>query len=210
MRSHVDICDPSLKAVRVLKQLQKECASYFTLQLVAFPQDGYLRDPQAQSQLERALDLGVDVIGGIPHFERTATEARLSLDKLCRLAADRGLMMDIHCDETDDPQSRYILDLASFSIQYGLQGRVTGSHLTSLHSVPNGAIQHLIGVLQEACMHVVANPLINLTLQGRVDSYPKRRGLTRVKELLEAGLKVAFGHDCVMDPWYPLLSLIHI
>lgn len=206
MRSHVDICDPSLKALRVLKQVQKDVSSFFHLQLVAFPQDGYLRDPLAKKLMQDAIDLGVEVIGGIPHFELCTQEGRESLKQLTRLSADHGLLMDIHCDETDDTQSRFVLDLAAQSIRYGLQGRITASHVTSLHSMPNGARQHTLGVLAEANMHIVANPLINITLQGRSDSYPKRRGMAPVPELLQAGLKVAFGHDCVMDPWYALGS----
>lgn len=206
MRTHVDTCDPKLRAVRALLKLRQEVSSYFDLQLVAFPQDGYLRHPQGVSLLTEALDLGVDVIGGIPHFERSTKAGRDSVERLCRLAADRGLLVDMHCDETDDPQSRFIEVLAEQTLRFGLKGKVTASHVTSLHSAPNDFAAKLIPLLAEAQVHVVANPLINITLQGRRDSYPRRRGMTRVPELLEGGVNVAFGHDCVMDPWYALGS----
>ena len=186
--------------------LRDEVAPFFDLQIVAFPQDGYLRHPQGVKLLEEALDLGVDVVGGIPHFERTTAAGRESVERLCRLAADRGLRVDMHCDETDDPQSRHIETLAEQTLRFGLQGRVSASHVTSLHSAPNDFAAKLIPLLAEAQVHVIANPLINITLQGRRDTYPKRRGMTRVPELMQGGVNVAFGHDCVMDPWYALGS----
>ena len=206
IRSHVDICDPRLLAVRALLDVKRRVAGYLDLQLVAFPQDGVLRSPGALANLKRALDLGVEVIGGIPHFERSMGEGEASVKLLCELAADRGLRVDMHCDETDDPLSRHIETLALHTQRLGLQGRVTGSHLTSMHSMDNDYASKLIPLIAESGVHVVANPLINITLQGRHDSYPKRRGMTRVPELLAAGVNVGFGHDCVMDPWYPLGS----
>ncbi len=206
IRSHVDICDPRLLAVRALLDVKRRVAPYLDLQLVAFPQDGLLRSPGALGNLKRALDLGVDVIGGIPHFERTSEQGAESVKLLCELAAERGLRVDMHCDESDDPQSRHVETLAQQTQRLGLHGRVTGSHLTSMHSMDNYYVSKLIPLIAEAQMHAVANPLINITLQGRHDSYPKRRGMTRVPELLAAGVNVGFGHDCVMDPWYPLGS----
>ena len=206
IRSHVDICDPRLLAVDALLEVKKEVAPYLDLQLVAFPQDGYLRDPAAAKLLESALDRGVDVIGGIPHFERTMEDGKKSVEILCRLAAERGLRVDMHCDESDDPLSRHIETLTAETVRHGLQGRVTGSHLTSMHSMDNYYVSKLLPLMAEAEMNVVANPLINITLQGRHETYPKKRGMTRVPELLNAGVKVAFGHDCVMDPWYSLGS----
>jgi len=176
------------------------------LQLVAFPQDGFLRSAVAETTLPAALDLGVDVVGGIPHFERTMAEGAASVERLCRIAADRGLLVDMHCDESDDPLSRQVEVLARETIRHRLHGRVVGSHLTAMHSMDNYYVSKLIPLMREAEMTAVANPLINITLQGRHDTYPKRRGMTRVKELLEAGVNVACGHDCVMDPWYPLGS----
>ena len=202
IRSHVDVCDDRLLAVRALLEVKQRVAPYLELQLVAFPQDGLLRSPTALANLQRALDLGVDVVGGIPHFERSYAQGTESVQVLCELAASRGLRVDMHCDESDDPQSRHIETLAFHSQRLGLQGRVTGSHLTSLHSVDNDYAAKLIPRVAEAGVQVVANPLINITLQGRHDSYPKRRGMTRVPELMAAGVNVAFGHDCVMDPWY--------
>ena len=210
IRTHVDVCDPRLLAVDALLEVKKQVAPYIELQLVAFPQDGVLRGrlgaQQHMNNLIRALDKGVDVIGGIPHFERTMADGALSVKLLCELAAERGLLVDMHCDESDDPHSRHVENLAYETQRLGLQGRVTGSHLTSMHSMDNYYVSKLIPLMAEAQLHVVANPLINITLQGRHDSYPKRRGMTRVPELLAAGVNVAFGHDCVMDPWYSLGS----
>jgi cytosine/creatinine deaminase len=206
IRAHVDICDDRLLAVRALLDVKRRVAPYLDLQLVAFPQDGLLRSPNALANLTRALDLGVDVVGGIPHFERTMDEGAQSVKWLCELAAARGLLVDMHCDESDDPMSRHIETLALHTQRLGLHGRVTGSHLTSMHSMDNYYVSKLIPLIAEAQVHVVANPLINITLQGRHDSYPKRRGMTRVPELLAAGVNVGFGHDCVMDPWYALGS----
>ncbi len=206
IRSHVDVCDPRLLAVEALLEVRRRVAPYLELQLVAFPQDGVLRSPGALDQLKRALDLGVDVVGGIPHFERTMDEGAQSVKLLCELAAERALPVDMHCDESDDPLSRHIETLAFHAQRLGLQGRVTGSHLTSMHSMDNYYVSKLLPLMREAGVHAVANPLINITLQGRHDSYPKRRGMTRVPELLAAGINVGFGHDCVLDPWYSLGS----
>ena len=206
IRSHVDICDERLLAVRALLEVKQRVAPYLDLQLVAFPQDGLLRAPGALANLKRALDLGVDVVGGIPHFERTSEQGAESVRLLCELAAERGLPVDMHCDESDDPLSRHIETLAFHARRLGLEGRVTGSHLTSMHSMDNYYVSKLIPLIREADVQVVANPLINITLQGRHDSYPKRRGMTRVPELMAAGVNLAFGHDCVMDPWYSLGS----
>jgi cytosine/creatinine deaminase len=206
VRSHVDICDDRLLAVEALLDVKRRVAPYLDLQLVAFPQDGLLRSPRALANLKRALDLGVDVIGGIPHFERSMADGAESVKILCELAAERGLRVDMHCDESDDPLSRHIETLALHTQRLGLQGRVTGSHLTSMHSMDNYYVSKLLPLIAEAGVHAVANPLINITLQGRHDSYPKRRGMTRVPELLAAGVNVGFGHDCVMDPWYSLGS----
>jgi cytosine/creatinine deaminase len=204
IRSHVDICDDRLLAVEALLEVKKRIAPYITLQLVAFPQDGYLRSPNAKANLKRALDLGVDVVGGIPHFERTMADGAESVRQLCRLAADRGLLVDLHCDETDDPMSRHVETLAEQTTLLGLQGRVAGSHLTSMHSMDNYYVSKLLPLMRESGLHAIANPLINICIQGRHDTYPKRRGLTRVPEMLAAGINVAFGQDCVMDPWYSL------
>lgn len=206
VRSHVDVCDDRLLAVEALLHVKKLVAPYLDLQLVAFPQDGVLRSPTALANLKRALDMGVDVVGGIPHFERTMAEGAESVRLLCELAAERGLPVDMHCDESDDPLSRHIETLAFETNRLGLHGRVTGSHLTSMHSMDNYYVSKLMPLIAEAGVHAVANPLINITLQGRHDSYPKRRGMTRVPELMAAGVNVAFGHDCVMDPWYGLGS----
>ncbi|MBY4948237.1 amidohydrolase family protein [Cupriavidus respiraculi] len=206
IRSHVDVCDPRLLATEALLHVRERVKPYLDLQLVAFPQDGVLRSPGALDNLKRALDMGVDVVGGIPHFERTMADGAESVRILCELASERGLRVDMHCDETDDPMSRHIESLASQSVRLGMQGRVAGSHLTSMHSMDNYYVSKLIPLIREAGVAAIANPLINITLQGRHDTYPKRRGMTRVPELMAAGVPVAFGHDCVMDPWYGLGS----
>ena len=206
IRSHVDVCDDRMLAVEALLHVKERVKPYLDLQLVAFPQDGLLRSPTALVNLKRSLDMGVDVVGGIPHFERTSEQGAESVRILCELAAERGLRVDMHCDESDDPMSRHIETLAFHTQRLGLHGRVTGSHLTSMHSMDNYYVSKLLPLMREAQVHAIANPLINITLQGRHDTYPKRRGMTRVPELMAAGITVAFGQDCVMDPWYSLGS----
>ena len=206
IRSHVDTSDTSMLAVEALLEVKRRVAPYIDLQLVAFPQDGVLRSPGGLKNLERALDLGVDVVGGIPHFERTSEHGAASVKLLCEIAEKRGKLVDMHCDESDDPLSRHVETLACETQRLGLHGRVTGSHLTSMHSMDNYYVSKLLPLMAEARMHAIANPLINITLQGRHDTYPRRRGMTRVPELLAAGVNVAFGQDCCMDPWYSLGS----
>ena len=206
IRTHVDICDDRLLAVEALLDVKARVAPYIDLQLVAFPQDGLLRSPTALANLKRAIRMGVDVVGGIPHFERTMADGAESVRLLCEFAAEQGLMIDMHCDESDDPLSRHIETLAAETLRLNLQGRVAGSHLTSMHSMDNYYVSKLLPLIAESGVAAIANPLINITLQGRHDTYPKRRGMTRVPELLAAGVPVAFGHDCVMDPWYGLGS----
>ena len=203
-RSHVDVSDPGLVAVEALLELRKEISPWFDLQLVAFPQNGYYRQPGAVENLERALDMGVEVVGGIPHFERTMQDGARSVRALCELAERRGLLVDMHCDETDDPMSRHIETLAHETTRLGMAGRVSGSHLTSMHSMDNYYVSKLLPLIREAELFAIANPLINITIQGRHDTYPKRRGLTRVREMIAEGIPVALGHDCVVDPWYAL------
>ena len=206
IRSHVDTSDPSMLPVESLLEVKKRVAPYIDLQLVAFPQDGVLRSPGGVDNMKRALDMGVDVVGGIPHFERTMSDGAASVKLLCEMAAERGKLVDMHCDETDDPMSRHIETLAFEAHRLGLQGRVTGSHCTSMHSMDNYYASKLIPLIAESGVSVIANPLINITLQGRHDTYPKRRGMTRVPELMAAGVNVAMGGDCVMDPWYGMGS----
>ncbi len=204
IRSHVDTCDDRLLGVEALIEVRRLVAPYIDLQLVAFPQDGLYRDPTALANTLRALDMGVDVVGGIPHFERTMAEGAASVTALCEIAAGRGLMVDMHCDETDDPLSRHIETLAYETRRLGLGGRVAGSHLTSMHSMDNYYVSKLLPLIAEAGVAAIPNPLINIMLQGRHDTFPKRRGLTRVKEMRAEGIRVAWGQDCVLDPWYSL------
>ncbi len=206
IRSHVDVCDDRLTAVEALLEVRKRVAPCIDLQLVAFPQDGLHRSPTAEKNLLRALDMGVDVVGGIPHFERTMEDGARSVRRLCEIAAERGLRVDLHCDESDDPMSRHVETLAAETTRLGLGDRVVASHVTSMHSMDNYYVSKLIPLIAESGLNVVPNPLINITLQGRSDAYPKRRGLTRIPELRAAGVNVALGQDCCMDPWYPLGS----
>jgi cytosine/creatinine deaminase len=206
IRSHVDTSDASMLAVEALLAVKKKVAPYIDLQLVAFPQDGVLRSKGGVDNLKKALSLGVDVVGGIPHFERTMADGAASVKLLCELAAEQGKLVDMHCDESDDPLSRHVETLAFEANRLGLHGRVTGSHLTSMHSMDNYYVSKLLPLMAEAQLSVVSNPLINITLQGRHDTYPKRRGMTRVPEIMAAGMTVAFGQDCCMDPWYSMGS----
>ncbi len=204
VRSHVDVCDPELRAVRALIEIRKEIGDQMTLQLVAFPQQGIMSFDGGEELMERAVEMGVDVVGAIPHFELTREYGERSVKFAMALAAEKGLRVDIHCDETDDDHSRFVEVMAAETIRLGMGGRVTASHTTAMHSYNNAYAYRLINNLKRAQMHMVTNPLDNSTLQGRFDSYPIRRGHTRVKELLTAGVNVCIGHDSVMDPWYPL------
>ena len=204
IRSHVDTTPDHLNTVTAMLDVRERVRPYLDLQLVAFPQDGLYRAPNGERNVVRALDMGVDVVGGIPHFERTMEEGRASVRALCELAAERGLPVDIHCDETDDPMSRHIETLAFETRRLGLQGRVVGSHLTSMHSMDSYYVSKLLPLIAEARIAAIPNPLINIVLQGRHDTYPKRRGLTRVKEMQANGITVGWGQDCVRDPWYSL------
>jgi cytosine/creatinine deaminase len=204
IRSHVDTTPDHLRGVEAMLEVRRKVAPYIDLQLVAFPQDGLYRTATGRANLIRALDRGVDVVGGIPHFERTMEDGAASVKDLARIAADRGLMLDLHCDETDDPLSRHVETLACEVTRHGLGHRAAGSHLTSMHSMDNYYVSKLLPLMAESGMTAIANPLINITLQGRHDTYPKRRGLTRVREMQAHGITVGWGQDCVLDPWYSL------
>lgn len=204
IRSHVDTTPDHLRGVEAMLEVKRRVAPYLQLQLVAFPQDGLYRTATGRANLIRALDMGVDVVGGIPHFERTMQEGADSLRDLAQVAADRGLLWDVHCDETDDPISRHVETMAREVTRHGLGGRAAGSHLTSMHSMDNYYVSKLLPLIAESGMTAIPNPLINITLQGRHDTYPKRRGLTRVKEMQAMGIPVGWGQDCVLDPWYSL------
>jgi cytosine deaminase len=205
IRSHVDTSDPSLLPVEAMLEVKRAWRLHRPA-AGRLPAGRRAAHPGGVDNLKRALDLGVDVVGGIPHFERTMAEGAASVKLLCELAAERGKLVDMHCDETDDPLSRHIETLAFETQRLGLQGRVNGSHCTSMHSMDNYYVSKLLPLIAESGVSVIANPLINITLQGRHDTYPKRRGMTRVPELMAAGVNVAFGHDCVMDPWYGMGS----
>jgi cytosine deaminase len=204
VRSHVDVCDPELRALRALVELREEARGVVDLQLVAFPQQGILAYEGGRDLMRRAVDLGVDVIGGIPHYELTREDGVESVRFAFALADEYGLRVDIHCDETDDDHSRFVETMVAETIRRGMSGRVTASHTTAMHSYNNAYAYRLISNIARAGLHMVTNPLDNAVLQGRFDTGPIRRGHTRVKELQAAGVSVCIGHDSVMDPWYPL------
>ncbi|PWW31409.1 cytosine deaminase [Cytobacillus oceanisediminis] len=215
VRTHVDVTDPSLTALKALLEVKEEMSSYVDLQLVAFPQEGINSYPSGAELLEEALKMGADVVGGIPHFEFTREYGVSSMKTAFDLAEKYDRLVDIHCDEIDDEQSRFVEVVAAEAYERGLGNRVTASHTTAMGSYNDAYTYKLFRLLKLSNINFVANPLVNIHLQGRFDTYPKRRGITRVKELLEAGLNVSFGHDDIFDPWYPLgtgnmLQVLHM
>ena len=204
IRTHVDVCDPKLTALKALIEVKEEMKDYVDLQLVAFPQEGYLSYPNGAELVEEALQMGADVVGGIPHFEFTREYGVKSMKIAFDLAEKYDKLVDIHCDEIDDEQSRFVEVVATEAFERGLGNRVTASHTTAMHSYNGAYVSKLMKILSLSNINFVANPLVNTHLQGRFDDYPKRRGVTRVKELTEAGLNVCFGHDDIVDPWYPI------
>jgi cytosine deaminase len=204
IRSHVDVCDPNLTALRALIEVRDEVRDICDLQLVAFPQDGIFSYPGGRELMRQAMELGCDLVGGIPHYEWTRDMGVEEVHYAFALAKEFNRDIDVHCDETDDPLSRFTEVMAADTIQQGWQGRVTASHCTAMHSYDNAYAFKLIRLLALAQVNVIANPFDNVVLQGRFDTYPKRRGITRVKELLAGGVNVALGHDSIMDPWFPL------
>lgn len=204
IRSHVDVCDPNLTALKALLEVREEVRDICDLQLVAFPQDGILSFPNGRELMRKAMELGCDIVGGIPHYEWTRDMGVEDVHYAFALAKEFNRDIDCHCDETDDPLSRFTEVMAADTIEQSWQGRVTASHCTAMHSYDNAYAFKLIRLLARAQMNVIANPFDNVVLQGRFDTYPKRRGITRVKELLAGGVNVALGHDSIMDPWFPL------
>ena len=204
IRSHVDVCDPNLVALRALLELREEVRDIVDLRLIAFPQDGILSFPDGKELMREAMRLGCDVIGGIPHYEWTRDDGVEEVHFIFDLARETGKPIDLHCDETDDEQSRFLEVVAARAIRDGMQGRVVAGHTTAMASYNDNYAFKLIQILKRAGVTIIANPLDNIVLQGRFDTYPKRRGMTRVKELDAAGINVGCGHDSIMDPWYPL------
>lgn len=215
VRTHVDVSDPTLTALRAMLEVKQEVAPWVTLQIVAFPQEGILSYPNGEALLEEALRLGADVVGAIPHFEFTREYGVESLHKAFALAQKYDRLVDVHCDEIDDEQSRFVETVAALALKLEVGAKVTASHTTAMHSYNGAYASRLFRLLKMSGINFVANPLVNIHLQGRFDSYPKRRGVTRVKEMLEAEINVCFGHDDVFDPWYPLgtanmLQVLHM
>ncbi|MFT8725184.1 MAG: cytosine deaminase [Liquorilactobacillus nagelii] len=204
VRSHVDITDPHLTALQALLELKAELKDQIELQLVAFPQEGVLSFPHGKELLDQAIKEGADVVGGIPHYEFNQFYGADSLKYLVSLAEKYGVLVDVHCDEIDDPNSRNLEVLATLAYETGLKQRVTASHTTAMGSYNDAYTYKLFRLLKMAGLNFVANPLVNIHLGGRFDTYPKRRGLTRIKELGQAGINVSFGEDDVQDPWNPL------
>ncbi|WP_323921204.1 cytosine deaminase [Aeromonas caviae] len=215
VRTHVDVSDPNLVALKAMLEVREEMKEWVELQIVAFPQEGILSYPNGKALLEESLKLGADVIGAIPHFEFTREYGVESLHYVFDLAEKYQVLVDVHCDEIDDEQSRFIETLATLAYERGMGHRVTASHTTAMHSYNGAYASRLFRLLKMVDINFVANPLVNIHLQGRFDSYPKRRGITRVKEMLEANINVCFGHDDVFDPWYPMgtanmLQVLHM
>ena len=215
IRTHVDVTDKNLTALKAILELREELRDYITLQIVAFPQEGILSYSNGLGLLEEAIKLGADVIGAIPHYEFTREYGVESIEKIFKLANKYDRLIDVHCDEIDDEQSRFVEVLATKAYEYGMGERVTASHTTAMHSYNNAYTYKLFRLLKLSKINFVANPLVNIHLQGRFDTYPKRRGITRVKEMLEADINVCFGHDDILDPWYPLgtgnmLQVLHM
>lgn len=202
VRTHADTTQESLAGVEALCDLREEMAELVDLQVVAFPQDGLFTHEPHEDRFREAIDLGVDVVGGIPHNERTREEGIRDVKTAVALADRHDLPVDLHIDETDDPGSRYTEVLASEALDRGLGDRVTASHATAMHSYPNAYADKLVSLIAESGINVVTNPPDNAVLQGRYDDYPRRRGHTRIDQLHEAGVTVGLGHDSVMDPWY--------
>ncbi|WP_455916501.1 cytosine deaminase [Pantoea agglomerans] len=215
VRTHVDVSDPTLTALKAMLEVKAEMAPWVDIQLVAFPQEGILSYPNGEALLEEALKLGADVVGAIPHFEFTREYGVESLHKTFALAQKYQRMIDVHCDEIDDEQSRFVETVAALALREKMGERVTASHTTAMHSYNGAYTSRLFRLLKFSGINFVANPLVNIHLQGRFDTYPKRRGITRVKEMLDAEINVCFGHDDVFDPWYPLgtanmLQVLHM
>ena len=204
IRTHVDITDPALTAMKAMIELREELKDYMEIQIVAFPQEGILSYPNGKQLLIDAVDMGADAVGAIPHFEFTREYSVESLDFALKLAAEKGKLVDVHCDEIDDEASRGLETVAARALELGLKDRVTASHTTAMHSYNNAYFLRLVRLLKMSGINFVSNPLVNTHLQGRMDTYPKRRGVTRVKELLAEGINVSFGHDDIRDPWYPM------
>ena len=204
VRTHVDVTDPTLVAMEAMLELREELKDEITVQIVAFPQEGILSYPNGKELLENAVKMGADCVGAIPHFEFTREYSVESLNFAMDLAYRYDRLVDVHCDEIDDEASRGLETLAARAYEMEMFDKVTASHTPAMHSYNNAYVNRLMRLLKMSRINFVANPLVNTHLQGRVDTYPKRRGVTRVKELLEAGLNVSFGHDDIFDPWYPL------
>lgn len=204
VRTHADVSEPSQMPLKALVKVREKVKSWMDVQVVAFPQDGFYGHPDQPRRMEQSIRLGADVVGGIPHYELTREDGVNSIHEIFKLAKKYKKLIDVHCDEVDDPNSRFLEVMAACAIRYGNGPSVTASHTTAFGSYDNSYANKLMGFLKRAKINFVANPLINITLQGRADTYPKRRGLTRVKELWQAGLNVSFGYDCIMDPWYAL------
>lgn len=204
VRTHADVSEPNLIPLKALLAVREAVKDWITVQVVAFPQDGLYSQPGQVDLLEEALKLGADAVGGIPHYELMREDGVRSVQTIFDLAERYDRLIDIHCDEIDDDHSRFLEVVAAEAIRREMGTRVTASHTTALGSYNNAYALKLMGFLRRAPINFVANPLINLTLQGRTDTYPKRRGLTRVKELWQQGFNVSLGHDCIQDPWYSL------
>ncbi|MGO2458448.1 cytosine deaminase [Vibrio casei] len=204
IRTHVDITDPELVALKAIVALKEKLSAYIDLQIVAFPQEGILSFPNGKQLMEKALEQGADVIGGIPHFEYTREYGVESMRWIIDLAEKHGKLVDVHCDEIDDGASRFLEVLATAALEKGIGERVTASHTSAMHSYNNAYCSKLFRLLKKSKINFIALPTENMHLQGRFDGYPKIRGITRVKEIKDAGMNICFGQDSIQDPWYTL------
>ncbi len=204
VRSHADVSEASLTTLQGLLAVRDTVKDWITVQVVAFPQDGIYGSPKNDDLMEEAIKQGADAVGGIPHYELTREDGVRSIHRIFELAQKYNRLIDIHCDEIDDDHSRFLEVVSACALRTGLKDQVTASHTTAFGSYNDAYALKLMGFLKRSDINFITNPLINITLQGRTDTYPKRRGLTRVKELWQAGLNVSLGNDCIQDPWYGL------
>jgi cytosine deaminase len=204
LRTHVDV-DPigGTRPAEGLIRARERFRDLMDIQIVAFPQEGIVKSRGTEDLMREVMKIGVDIVGGMPFNEASPTDSRRHIEIAFDIAKEFDADIDMHVDETDDPMARTLEMLAELTIANGWQGRVTAGHTCALASYPRDLADHVIGRLREANVNMIANPATNLMLQGRLDDYPKRRGVTQVKELLAAGVNVACGQDCVHDTFYP-------
>jgi cytosine deaminase len=204
MRTHIDVDSVcGLIALEALLDVRARFADVIDLQIVAFPQLGIVGDPGTETLLREAMERGADVIGGMPFNEASPADSHEHIRIAFDIARAHNADVDMHIDETDDPAARTLETLCEATIEHGWQGRVTAGHTCALAAYDDAYADRVIDLVAAAGLHMITNPATNLMLQGRDDAHPKRRGITRVKELLAAGVNVSFGQDNLRDMFYP-------